>query len=270
MGTPLRFVTPLATALSLVIGGCAQPDCGPAIDGPVPSKSFMEGAMASPNQAAALRLTDERAADEARDLWLAVVPGASEQWGHHKAPPLAEDPDGTTISDEFRARLDMAWLFFDAGHVRFILVSGGAVDAERPDYVEALRGKDYLVREHEGAWEGEGPLEERILVDPLAEKSTTNIRNADKLAVDLGLHRTLIVTTMPPGNSLSASGLATQGFYFLEHDVSTFDARCHSDFGYRLGEFRLYSARGRDGEYLEGIAHCQLSVEELRKDAYGP
>lgn len=226
--------------------------------------------MAAQNQAAVARFVAERGADGARDLWLAVVPGASEQWGHHRAPPLSDDPDGTLISDEFRARLDMAWLFLDAGTVRFLLVSGGAVDDDRPEYVEALRGRDYLLREHGGDFAGEGPLAERIFVDPLAEHSTTNIRNADKLAVDLGLHRSLIVTTMPVGNSLAASGFATQGFYFLEHDVSTFDAACQSDFGYLLGDFRLYSARGSSGEYLEGVAHCQLSVAALRKDDYGP
>src|SRR5207249_1746225 len=98
------------------------------------------------------RLLDERAAQPERALWLAVVPGSSEQWGHHRAPPPEVEAQGTLISDEFRARLETGWALLDAGTVRFLLVSGGAVDPTRPDYVEATRGRDDLLSRHAADW----------------------------------------------------------------------------------------------------------------------
>ncbi len=256
--------------LAIALTGCASLDCGPEIDGELPAPSLRETALWSENHAQAERLVAERRAHPEQDLWLAVVPGTSEQWGHHRAPPAADDPDGTRISDEFRARLDMAWLFLAHGTVRFVLVSGGAVDPDRPDYVEATRGRAYFLGTYGAAWVGEGALADHLLVDPLAEHSTTNLRNADKLSVDLGLNRNLIVTTLPARSGLSASGLTTQCYYFLEHGTSTFDAACRRDFGYTLGDFTAESTRDAQGNYLEGIRHCGFPVELLRADDYGP
>lgn len=271
--SPLRFIPSLLAAGAfgaLLAAGCANVDCGPPIDGPVPAESFAQSPLALPNQASIARYLAERGADPMRYLWLAVVPGTSEAWGHHTAPPLDEDPDGTLISDEFKARLDMAFRFLKANVIRFILVSGGAVDGTRPDYVEAERGRGYLLSTYAGEWAGDGPLDERVLVDPLAERSTTNLRNADKLSVDLGLSRNLIVTTMPAYSGFAPAGYATQGFYFLEHETSTFDIRCNDELGYQLGAFSLTTARAQDGDYLEGILHCSFPVEHLRRDEYGP
>lgn len=263
-------LTLVTLVVSLWAAGCASADCGPEIDGAVPSASLQASALWADNQAPAELLVSEREALPAQDLWLAVVPGASEQWGHHRAPPASDDPDDTLISDEFRARLDMAWLFLASGVVRFVLVSGGAVDASRPDYVEALRGRAYLIAAHGDAWSGPGALGDRILIDPLAEHSTTNLRNADKLSVDLGLNRNLIVTTMPTGNSLSVSGLRAQGFFLLGHTLDSFDLLCLNSFGYTLGGFDLFSTRDQHGNYLEGVRHCGFPVEKLRADSYGP
>lgn len=255
---------------ALLAAGCADVDCGPPIDGPVPAASFAQSPLAAPNLAPLARYVAEHSKEPLRSLWLAVVPGTSEEWGHHKAPPLDEDPDGTLISPEFEARLDMAFRFLKADVVRFVLVSGGAVDPARPDYVEAERGRGYLLSTYSGEWAGDGPLEERVFVDPLAERSTTNLRNADKLSVDLGLSKNLIVTTMPAYSGFAPAGYAAQGFYFLEHEISTFDLRCHNDLGYQLGAFSLYTARAQDGDYLEGILHCSFPVKDLRQDEYGP
>jgi hypothetical protein len=197
------------------------------------------------------------------------VPGTSEQWGHHKAPPPDVEAGGARLSDEFRKRLDDASALLQAGAVRFILVSGGAVDPDRPHYVESERGREYLLETYASSWP-EGDLSDRILVDPLALHSTTNVRNADKLSVDLGLNRNLVVTTMPTGSTLSAADYATQGFYFLFHKVSSFDARCQADLGYVLGEFSLYEWTSRTSTSILAIRHHRLSVDRLRQDLYGP
>ena len=184
---------------SVLLHACVAGDePEPEIDGPVPAAALASGPLWAPNERAIALFLEERATQAGRDLWLAVVPGASEQWGHHKAPPPDVEARGTMLSDEFRERLDEAWALLQAGAVRFILVSGGAVDPDRPRYVESERGREYLLAAYAARWP-EGDLADRILVDPLALHSTTNVRNADKLSVDLGLNRNLIVTTMPTG-----------------------------------------------------------------------
>ena len=115
-----------------------------------------------------------------------------------------------------------------------------------------------------------GLRESQVLVEPYARHTTTNLRNADKLSVDLGLNRNLIVTTMPTGNSLSVSGLRAQGFFLLGHTLDSFDLLCLNSFGYTLGSFDLFSTRDQHGNYLEGVRHCGFPVEKLRADSYGP
>lgn len=263
-------MTQLALLGSVLLHACVAGDePEPEIDGPVPAAALVSGPLWAPNERGIALFLEERTTQAGRDLWLAVVPGTSEQWGHHKAPPTDVEARGTMLSDEFRERLDDAWALLQAGAVRFILVSGGAVDADRPQYVESERGREYLLATYATRWP-EGDLADRILVDPLALHSTTNVRNADKLSVDLGLNRNLIVTTMPTGSTLSAADYATQGFYFLFHKVSSFDARCQADLGYVLGEFSLYEWTSRTGAPMVAIRHHRLSVDRLRQDLYGP
>jgi hypothetical protein len=259
---------PLVLLCSVLLHACVEAE-EPEIDGPVPAAALVAGSLWAPNERAIALFLEERTRQTDRDLWLALVPGTSEQWGHHKAPPPEMEARGTRISDEFRERLDRAWALLEAGAVRFILVSGGAVDPDRPEYVEAERGRDYLLAAYAARWP-EGDLADRVLVDPLALHSTTNVRNADKLSVDLGLNRNLVVTTMPTGATLSAADYATQGFYFLFHKISSFDARCRADLGYVLGEFSLYEWTSRSGETIVAIRHHRLSVDRLRQDLYGP
>jgi hypothetical protein len=221
------------------------------------------------------RLLRERADERDREFWLAIVPGTSEQWGHHRAPPRDVEQRGAPISAEFVTRLHHAYRLLEHDVVRFVLVSGGSIDRTRPDYNEALRGRETLVAMFGARWPRErGPLFERILVDPIAEHSTTNLRNADKLAVDLGLDRLLIATTMPPTPYLWPVFLpivhqTSQGWYFLHHRVSTFDWRCRRQLGYALGRFDWFAAP-RGTESLRAIAHHGWDVDRLRADRYGP
>jgi hypothetical protein len=255
------FILPLAFLTSGCITGYL-PTCD-RVEEPAAVSRIQQGPLGDANAEAIPLFVRERAQYPHQTLWLAVVPGTSEQWGHHRAPP-----QGTLLSDEFQARLDKAYSLLEAGTVRFVLVSGGAVDSASPDYVEADRGKEYLLQTYGKKWGGGGDdLAARILQDPLAQHSTTNIRNADKLTVELGLRQNLIATTMPSGGGADA---ATQGFYFLNHDISSFDTSSESDFGYTLGQFVFYAATVSQGPQVDAIAHSCLSVDRLQADSYGP
>src|SRR5688572_8530414 len=84
----------------------------------------------------------------AQDSALLLVPGTSQEWGHHKAPPRELEARGVRISAEFAARLDRAYALLQEGAAQELMISGGAIDAERPDYVEAERGREYLIERH--------------------------------------------------------------------------------------------------------------------------
>lgn len=208
------------------------------------------------NDEAIVRYERERSTLGDDKPWLALVPGTSEQWGHHKAPPRALEATGVLISDEFKSRLDRAFKVLAAGDVRFVVVSGGAVDRDRPDYNEAERGRDYLI--------ARGIERARVFIDPIAKSSTANVRNAAKLAQQLGLDRIVILTTMPEAGTLTPADVATQGYYFLYHAVSTFDSRARAQFGYALGSF----SRIMLGD-APAITHCNFHPE-LQADDYGP
>jgi hypothetical protein len=251
--------------------GCDAPhDCGALLEGPLPAPELSAGRLYAPNQAQIKRLLAERAAAIAEPEYvLGLVPGTSEEWGHHRAPPPDVEASGQRISQEFADRLDRAYRFLSAGVVRFLLISGGAVDPGRPDYIEAERGRAYLLQKYAPVFAGEGPLEERLLVDPFAGTTPENVRNADVLCAELGLPRSLILTTMPRRATLSPSDFSTQGYYLLEHEISSFDSRCRSDLGYTLGAFEhRFFELGASRE--AAIHHCQLSVNELRGDAFWP
>lgn len=240
--------------LLLLTAACDSPRCADSVVPLVFDETVRQSAIGelTPNSDALELFQSERAGGITAEHWLALVPGTSEQWGHHKAPP-----DGVLISDEYQRRLDRAAGLLFAGHVRFVFVSGGSVDAERPDYNEAERGKQYLV--------SKGVDARRVFLDPFAEHSTSNVRNADKLAVQLGLERILIVTTMPQGATLGPGDIATQGYYFLYHQISSFDSSAVSHFGYRLGSFaRVYFGSE------PAIVHCGFDSSRLASDDYGP
>ena len=209
-------------------------------------------------------------------FWIVVAPGASEQWGHHRAPPADQEVSGTRISHEFSMRLLRAFGFLERGVARFVLISGGAVDGTRPDYNEAHRGRDAMLAMFAARWKARAGerLADRILVDPLARHSTTNLRNVDKLCVELGIDRLLIATTMPPTRLLWPVLLpvlyqTSQGWYFLHHRLSTFDWRCRRELGYALGTFEWFE-HGRDRARITGIAHRAFPRERLQGDDYGP
>ncbi len=275
----MRHRFTIVGACVLALAACQEDPCGFPEDGSLASirrdalraGGITESALISANVPVveSMLAAMDRAPDtDARD-WLVLVPGTSEEWGHHKAPPLEEEARGVVVSREFAARLERGFQLLEADVARYILISGGAVDPERPDYVEAERGRRYLLDTFSESWTHEEPLDTRVLVDTFAEHTTSNVRNADKLADELGLSRLLIMTTMPLRATLSPADIATQGYYLLAHGLSGFDARTQASFGYSLGRFhRVQFATA--GVLHTAIAHCGFPSDALRRDAYGP
>lgn len=248
-------------------------DCGPIPSGPVPAASLVNGPLGEINQrpvALLARAVEQRGPSEPL---LGLVLGTSEQWGHHTAPPYEVEARGQRISDEFRTRLDRAFRILVSNSLQFLLLSGGAIDSARPDYVEAERAREYLIATYEATWHSQrpaaGPLTERLLLDPLAQSTPTNVRNADKLAVDMGLNQLLVITTMPERSTLSVTDLASQGYYLLYHSTSTFDSRSELELGYTLGAFSLRSVPTSEGDEPL-LHHCRFNVTALGRDDYTP
>ena len=274
-GRGLAALAPVAAALlAVLLGGCEPAhDCGDSVAAALSQveSQVAPGSLRALNQTQLQRLELERTLDTPPpEHWLALVPGTSEEWGHHRAPPPEVEARGQRVSTEFAERLDLAYLLLRAGATRFVLISGGAVDDSRPDYVEAERGRDYLLQKHAASWPGPEPLGEHLLLDPLALTTPENVRNADKLGAELGLSRLLIVTTTPQRATLSLPDLATQGYYLLQHETSTFDSRCRNELGYTLGSFRRHWVTLPDGGSQAVIHHCQLNLPALRDDRAGP
>ncbi|MBI3542590.1 MAG: hypothetical protein HY075_04875 [Deltaproteobacteria bacterium] len=191
-----------------------------------------EDEMWEKNQEATATLKAMQAKYPGNRDWIAVVPGESEQWGHHKAPPKSLDPDGTLISDKFKARLDRAFALVKDGVTPFIMVSGGSPDHDNFDYNESARGKAYLLKKYGNDKSLDPPLSKRIFVEPFATTSPANIHNTDKMCRKLGVEQSFVIT--------ECDGVTTQGFYLENHVISTFDSRCRDVVGREVGDFSRY------------------------------
>jgi len=184
---------------------------------------------------------------EEREFWMVLVPGTSEvaapgSKDHHHTmyvPRGDDDPKVDVISPEFRCRLDHAYTMLQRDAVRFIVISGGAIDQLHPEYVEAKRGRTYLIGKYANGDES-SDLWSKIIVDPWAVHSEMNLRNGAAIAALMGLDRTLVVTTYKTFNP------ADQGYMF-EHmhnypmgfaHADTIDGFCDSGIGYRLGDIK--------------------------------
>lgn len=135
-----------------------------------------------------------------------IVPGyvpLGEVEGKPGVHPVAED------------RLRVASADFRAGLAPLLLVSGGNVHPDGTPFNEALEMKRFLV--------ASGVPASRVLVEPCARHSHTNLRNAGRLMLSLGLSRALVVSSWD------------QSSYFGRPRISSFDARCLADLGYLVG-----------------------------------
>jgi hypothetical protein len=90
-----------------------------------------------------------------------------------------EDPE-TQIDGLSILRADLAAARWKAGLAPVIVPSGGHVHPDRTKFSEAVEMKRYLMQTH-------GIPESAILLDPYARHTTTNVRNAGRLLLQLGL-----------------------------------------------------------------------------------
>jgi hypothetical protein len=123
---------------------------------------------------------------------------------------------------EALARVEFAHQEFLAGRAPLLLVSGGAVHPPGTPWNEGLMMAEELMARKVPP--------DRILIDPYARHSTTNLRNAGRMMLDLEFERGLIVT----GHE-SRVYTFSQAFYFGHPVLSTFHARCRRELGYEVG-----------------------------------
>lgn len=144
---------------------------------------------------------------------LIIVPGYTPL----KAPrPLPVDEIDAAVKRLEAARADL-----ERGLAPCILVSGGSVHPPGTPHNEALSMRDWLQKH--------GVAADRILVDPFARHSTTNLRNAGRIMRQLGLGKALIVT------GFEASPFS-QAFYFAHPFMSSFETRARRELGYTVGQ----------------------------------
>ena len=114
-------------------------------------------------------------------------------------------------------RLRLAAIDFQKNLAPFVVLSGGNVHPGGTPYNEAIEMKRFLVQS--------GFPEHRILVEPCARHSHTNLRNVARLLASAGLPRAMITTSYD------------QAYYFSRPQSSSFELRQLADFGYVVGKF---------------------------------
>jgi hypothetical protein len=216
------------------------------------------------NQEAIRLFISEREQYPNQQVWTATVPGMSYGGGGHGTPcparvngvlpPCTIPAAPHNISAPFKERLTNAYKLLRSGGVRFLLISGGIPDPERPEYVEAKEGLAWIkwaiqnrIDGFEDGWPGPESIDSRFFVDPVAEHSTTNIGNADRFYRQLGMRNSLIVTDMVPcaHDPTQQCGLADrfrsmgQQAYYFEGDgaKSIYAGAFNTDMAFSPGSF---------------------------------
>lgn len=141
-----------------------------------------------------------------------------------------------------RRRLDLAIQDFRGGRAPFLIVTGGSVHPSGTPYNEALMMREYLLEK--------GVPADRILVEPYARHSTTNLRNAGRLMLDMRLSSALIVTGFD-------RPVFDQAFYFGHPRLSTFAWRSRRELGYQLG-----SLTGIDSHHIAFIPGSRVNTRK--------
>jgi hypothetical protein len=124
------------------------------------------------------------------------------------------------------ARLEQARRDLEAGLAATAIVSGGAVHSADN---EALLMREWLL--------ARGIDRHRILVEPCARHTTTNLRNAGRMILGAGAHEALVVSS--DGDWLPRKGrwrVLEQSYYLGFPWLSSFHLRCLVELGYRVGE----------------------------------
>jgi len=152
----------------------------------------------------AWRAPEERATGDVGKRWpFVIVPGYTPRLGWSRG-----------LHPWAAARLAEAALTVDAGLASTIIVSGGSVHS---DDNEAVLMRQWLLER--------GVDAARILVEPCARHTTTNLRNAGRMVLAAGAHEALVVTN------------GAQTYYIGFPWRSSFHLRCLAELGYRVGSF---------------------------------
>jgi len=113
-----------------------------------------------------------------------------------------------------KINLQLAMKEYRGNKAPLIIVSGGHVHPYMTPYCEAVEMKRELVEEY-------GVPEERIIIEPYARHTTTNMRNATRLMIEYGIpiDKKSLVVTNPRHSS------------YVESNV--FKERCQKELGYQ-------------------------------------
>ena len=139
-------------------------------------------------------------------------------------PGFSTEDQSGALSARAKDRLLQAADDWRQGTAPFILVTGGDVYPAGTSHIEAIEMRRYLIDEL-------GVPSDRIIVEPNARHTTTNLRNAGRYMKKMGLERALVVSSPTPltGQSsyIQAAGRLIGGFHL----------RCRSDLGAVIGSF---------------------------------
>lgn len=94
-------------------------------------------------------------------------------------PGMGPDDLSTPLSPGGKLRVRLAAERFAAGLAPFIIVSGGMVHPRGTHFAEAIQMRKALIDDY-------GVSADRIIVDPYARHTTTNLRNATRSLIALG------------------------------------------------------------------------------------
>lgn len=167
----------------------------------------------APTLAFARRLLDANRRDEAGrfepmhegENAAAVQRVASVRWANFPytaivVPGAGPDREDVALDPWAKMRLELAVMRYRKGQAPFILVSGGSVHPNQTPFNEALEMKRALVRDF-------GVPAEAVIIDPHARHTTTNLRNAARLALRYGLPASSpMLITSDAGQSAYISG----------------------------------------------------------------
>ena len=118
-----------------------------------------------------------------------------------------------TLSALGKLNLQLGFLEFQQEKAPFIIVSGGHVRPIRTHFAEAIEMKKKLMQYYHIP-------EERILIEPYARHTTTNLRNATRLMIEYGIPITsnfLVVT-----NNMHSRYIGNENF----------EKHCRKELGY--------------------------------------
>ena len=147
-----------------------------------------------------------------REVDCLIVPGYTPRFGWRR-----------DLHPKARQRVALAAADLAAGVAPLCIVSGGAVHS-RDNEAWLMRG-ELLAR---------GVDPSRILIEPCARHTTTNLRNAGRLMLALGLTVAYVVTS--DASPRSPRRLLEQAFYVGHPIRSSFHLRCLFRLGFVVGE----------------------------------